>query len=93
MARMGRPPRILPEHREVLVRLTKTHPSATLRELQVGLERKTRMKAHEVTLLEAEIRRSRDGSQVHAQAATPHKRRHGYTGPPQTGPERAIRAV
>lgn len=56
MARMGRPPRILPEHREVRVRLTKTHSSATLRELQAGLERETRVKAHEMTLLQKPAR-------------------------------------
>lgn len=83
MARMGRPPKISPEHREVLVRLTKTHPTATLRELQAGLERETGVKAHEATLLkslrEAGIRRSREGSQVRVQASAPEKKRYGYT--------------
>lgn len=96
MARKGRPPKLSPEHREVLVRLTQTHPTCSLRELQAALERETGVKAHEVTisrsLHEAGVRRSKTASQVRADEATPAKKRYGYTeahrrqGPEQTYP-------
>jgi transposase len=83
MARMGRPPKISPEHREVLVRLTRDKPTCSLRELQAALERETGVRAHEVTisrsLREAGVRRGKAGPQLRVQASTSAKKRYGYT--------------
>lgn len=37
MVRMGRPPKRSPQDRDVLVQLTQTNPTSTLRELQAAL--------------------------------------------------------
>jgi transposase len=83
MSKTGRPPKISPQHRELLVRLTQANPTATLRELQAALERETGVRAHEVTisksLREAGVRRSTDSPEVRVQSAKPAKKRYGYT--------------
>ena len=84
MARTGRPRKISPEHREVLVRLTQINPTATLGELQVALEHETGVKAHEATISKslraAGVRRSTERAQVRVEAAAkPAKQRYGYT--------------
>lgn len=82
MAKAGRPPKISPEHRAVLVRLTQDHPTATLSELQVALERETGVRAHQVTisksLREAGVRRSTKAVLVRSEVPSGAPRRYGY---------------
>jgi transposase len=82
MSKRGRPPKLKAEHRQELSAIAEANRTATLEEIQLELERRTGLRAHEQTLIsalqDAGWFRVRDGSTVRVERSEDDPKRYGY---------------